>query len=132
MAFPVFGGLLYLLFGGVRLSKRTRKRMERLTELQQETMGDGEAVLAALPDGEESVKAQSRYIARASLFPPHLDTQTWYYPTGEALYARMAHGAGTGGALHLSGVLHHPPGREWDGLWRFWSAMLPGVDVRVL
>ena len=30
MAFPVFGGLLYLLFGGVRLSKRTRKRMERV------------------------------------------------------------------------------------------------------
>ena len=54
MALPVFGGLLYLLFGGVRLSKRTRKRMERLTELQQETMGDGEKVLAALPEGEES------------------------------------------------------------------------------
>ena len=60
LALPIFGGLLYLLFGGIRLNKRTRKRMERLTELQQETMGDGQAVLNALPEGEDSVKVQSR------------------------------------------------------------------------
>ena len=133
LALPIFGGLLYLLFGGVRLSKRTRKRMERLTELQQETMGDGEKVLAALPDGEESVKAQSRYIARASLFPPHLDTQTWYYPTGEALYARMLTELEQAEhSIFLEYFIIHP-GVMWDGILEILERKAAqGVDVRVL
>ena len=133
LALPIFGGLLYLLFGGIRLNKRTRKRMERLTELQQETMGDGQAVLNALPEGEDSVKVQSRYITRASLFPPHQNTQTWYYPTGEALYARMLTELEQAEhSIFLEYFIIHP-GVMWDGILEILERKAAqGVDVRVL
>ena len=133
LALPIFGGLLYLLFGGIRLNKRTRKRMERLTELQQETMGDGQAALNALPEGEDSVKVQSRYITRASLFPPHQNTQTWYYPTGEALYARMLTELEQAEhSIFLEYFIIHP-GVMWDGILEILERKAAqGVDVRVL
>lgn len=133
LALPIFGGLLYLLFGGIHLNKRTRKRMERLTELQQETMGDGQAVLNALPEGEDSVKVQSRYITRASLFPPHQNTQTWYYPTGEALYARMLTELEQAEhSIFLEYFIIHP-GVMWDGILEILERKAAqGVDVRVL
>ena len=133
LALPIFGGLLYLLFGGIRLNKRTRKRMERLTELQQETMGDGQAALNALPEGEDSIKVQSRYITRASLFPPHQNTQTWYYPTGEALYARMLTELEQAEhSIFLEYFIIHP-GVMWDGILEILERKAAqGVDVRVL
>lgn len=39
MALPVFGGLLYLLFGGNRLSQRSRRRLGKLEELQRPRHG---------------------------------------------------------------------------------------------
>lgn len=104
--------------------------MERLTELQQETMGDGQAALNALPEGEDSVKVQSRYITRASLFPPHQNTQTWYYPTGEALYARMLTELEQAEhSIFLEYFIIHP-GVMWDGILEILERKAAqGVDV---
>lgn len=133
LALPVFGGLMYLLFGGNRLSQRTRRQMESLTQLQHQMMGDGgKAVTAFMPE-QESAKVQSQYITRGSLFPPHLGTQTWYYPLGEELYARML--------TELEQAEHSiflqyfiiQPGKMWDGILEILERKAAqGVDVRVL
>lgn len=133
MAFPIFGGLLYLLFGGVRLSQRVRKRMEQLTQLQQNTMGDGKAVLETLPPERESVKIQSQYITRASRYPPHRNTQTWYYPSGETLYARMLEELEKAEHTIFLQYFIIQPGKMWDGMLEILERKAAqGVDVRLL
>lgn len=133
MASPSSGGLLYLLFGGVRLSKRTRKRMERLTELQQETMGGrGKGVGGAAGRGGERESPVPLYRPR-QFVPAHLDTQTWYYPTGEALYARMLTELEQAEhSIFLEYFIIHP-GVMWDGILEILERKAAqGVDVRVL
>ncbi len=133
MALPVFGGLLYLLFGGNRLSQRSRKRLRKLEELQQQAMGDGSQITNLLPAGDINAKVQSRYITKGSLYPPHLHTLTKYYPLGEELFAVML--------KELEQAEHYiflqyfiiQPGEMWNTILEILQRKAAaGLDVRVL
>ena len=131
MAFPVFGGLLFLLFGGGRLNRHIRTRLQQMDDLQREALGN--MSLTTMPVTDESALAQSRYIARASLYPPHDHTVTTYYPLGEDLFKGMLEALEQ--AEHYI-FLQYFTIQEGD----MWGAILEilerkaaaGLDVRVL
>lgn len=133
MTFPVFGGLLYLLFGGNRLSQRSRKRMRKLEELQRQAMGDGSQITDVLPSGDASAKVQSRYITRASLYPPHAHTQTTYYPLGEELFAGMLEELERAEHYIFLQYFTIQEGEMWDAILEILERKVAeGLDVRVL
>lgn len=41
LPFPVFGGILYLLLGGNRISERTRRKMKGIAERSNEVLRGG-------------------------------------------------------------------------------------------
>lgn len=89
MAFPVFGGLFYLLFGGSQLSQRSRNRMKRIGQLSLDALEqEGEDCEALLPEDPQA-RSQSRYIVRSSGFPPYGNTDAVYFPSGEAMWQSM-------------------------------------------
>ena len=86
---PVFGGMLYLLFGGNRLSRRERRRMSQLEKGFQ-----GASLIA--PSCQEELRwispdaaNQSEYIRRIAGGPPYQNTQAEYLPLGEVKFRRM-------------------------------------------
>lgn len=89
LIFPVFGGLLYLLFGGHHLSRHTRKKMQGLDASAQEAMGEDLGVLSILEEQDRGAANQSRYIKYASNCPVHGNTETEYFPLGELKFARL-------------------------------------------
>lgn len=133
MALPVFGGLLYLLFGGNRLSQRSRNRLHKLEELQRQAMGDGSQITELLPSGDSNAKIQSRYITKASLYPPHLHTQTKYYPLGEKLFAGMLEALEQAEHYIFLQYFIIQPGEMWDTILEILTRKVAdGLDVRVL
>lgn len=88
LAFPIFGGIIYLMFGGSHLSKRTKRKMSSLREeSSRELAGDCKAqVLSTL---SEDAVVQARYLEHAAMCPVYGNTQTEYYPLGELKFAAM-------------------------------------------
>lgn len=83
MAFPIFGGLFYLLFGGSTPGKRNRKRMQEIDEKMKGNLRQNQEVLKSIVLESVVAMNQSRYIEKYSLCPVYLNTTTKYLPTGE-------------------------------------------------
>ena len=89
MAFPLFGGFFYLLFGGVRLSSRTRKKMASIATRTAESLKPDEEKIEAIAAEDPSAGTQCRYIQHGAGFPVYQGTSVEYLPLGEVKFARM-------------------------------------------
>lgn len=88
LAFPIFGGIFYLMFGGSHLGKRTKRRLQSIEEeMQQELAGDFQADSLA-PLGQDAV-IQARYLETYALCPVYSNTRTDYFSSGERLFEEM-------------------------------------------
>ena len=88
LTFPIFGGLFYLLFGGNKLSKRTRRKMEGMDRKMVEVLGPDFKAESLIHFGEDAVH-QARYLEHMAHCPVYGGTQTEYFPLGEDCFARM-------------------------------------------
>lgn len=88
---PIFGGLLYLMFG----SKRVNKRLTAVTnDIQKKYAEFSPCVVPSIEkkiakEAPRNVVLQSSYISRASGCLPYGNTQTKYFPSGEELFPVM-------------------------------------------
>lgn len=83
---PVFGGMLYLIFSGNKLSGHKKKKMAGINESMKNT-------LMAAPVSEEELFGenadavfQSRYIRSSAFSPPYRNTEVEYFPLGEDMF----------------------------------------------
>ena len=89
LAFPVFGGLMYLIFGGNKLSRRERKKMATMTERFRKAEEDIPNAMEELAEEDTDAANQARYIKNYADSPPFRNPYPEYLPTGEAKFARM-------------------------------------------
>ena len=88
LPFPVFGGILYLLLGGNRISERTRRKMKGIAERSNEVLrGDFKA--DRLTHLDEDAVGQIRYLERYASCPAYTNTRTEYFPVGDLAFVRM-------------------------------------------
>ena len=131
-AFPVFGGLFYLLFGGSQLSKRSRRRMAELGELSRAAL-EGHVAPPDLFGGDGQAESQSNYIRAASHCPPHGNTQAVYFPLGEDLWHRLLEEIDKAEHFIFLEYFIIRAGVMWDAiLERLERKAKAGVDVRIL
>lgn len=89
LAFPVFGGLLYLVFSiqaSMRLMEPYMKRIDEKTSAK--TSASENSASLAIADFSES-RNQIRYLDEYAGFPVFNDTKTKYYPMGEDFYPEL-------------------------------------------
>lgn len=88
LTLPVFGGLVYLLFGGNRLSKRQQRKMRGMDhQLLGALAADFKAEVLE-PMGADAVN-QSRYLERYAHSPLYRNTLTQYYSLGDDVFPDM-------------------------------------------
>ncbi len=133
MLFPIFGWLLYVMFGGNRLSKRTRRKMQSMNEvmieeLQSSCKADSFAELAG-----EDAKVMASYIERNAFCPVYSNTETEYFPLGENQFESIL--------CELEKAEHYifleffiiEPGKMWNSILGILEEKAAaGVEVRVL
>lgn len=88
LLFPLFGGLVYVLVGGNRLSHRMQARMQGMSRkmaqvLQQDNKAEDLEVF-----GLDAVN-QSRYLERYALCPAYTNTAVRYFSLGDASFSPM-------------------------------------------
>ena len=73
LAVPVFGGLMYLFYGGNKIGKRARRKMLRQEECVRIFMGHSRPEVRAVLEEQGGVAStQARYLEDASFCPPHI------------------------------------------------------------
>ena len=88
LALPVFGIVLYALFGGNRLSARLKRKMAFVQRTLRSNLIPDEEVSRQLAREDADAAVQSQYLLAAD-FPVYRNTQTVYFPSGESCFERM-------------------------------------------
>jgi len=85
---PVFGGMLYLIFSGNKLSAHKKKKMARINESMKNTLTT-DTSHESLFEQDSDAGFQSRYILSGAFSPPFVNTEVEYFPLGDELFPAM-------------------------------------------
>lgn len=93
LAFPVFGSLLYLIFGGNKTTGQERRRLQEIQTnmsraLEMDPLAD-QADVASIRQVSPSAANQSSYLTDHALLPPFRHTEADYFPQGEGYFKAM-------------------------------------------
>ena len=86
---PIFGLMVYFLFGRSGLTKHTRERMDAVNRQVEALFQRDSAVEKGLEKESRSAYLQSSYIDKWAGFPLYQNTQTKYYSCGEEMFPDM-------------------------------------------
>lgn len=86
---PVFGALMYFVFGARKVPKALRVRDSQLQKSMNRYMKREEEMVDDLRDSDLNAYKQSRYISSASEFPIYKHTRTRYFALGEDQFKAM-------------------------------------------
>lgn len=88
LLFPIFGGLFYLLFGGNKLSKRYRKKMQAIKSKMSMSFSNEDAIMDLKQDNLIAFK-QANYIQKEANAPIYKNSAVEYLSSGEKMFAKM-------------------------------------------
>ena len=112
MAFPLVGGIFYLIFANKYVSKQIRDEMDA-TERE---MAHYLPSTAPIPNNADALLL-SQYIYNITGFPAYAGTTSTYFPLGEGMYQQMLHQLENAKNYILMEYFIVHPGKMWDGIF---------------
>lgn len=132
LAFPLFGLMLYLIFGGNRLSARLKRKMDSIDRLLRNNLRQDVSVCDKLSRKFPDAAIQSHYLTE-NAFPVYSDTQTQYFPSGEPCWAAMLEELKKAQKTIYLEYFIICPGRMWNTIVDILEEKAAaGVDVRLI
>lgn len=89
MIFPIFGGLFYVLFGGNKISTRSRRKMKSISFKLKANLKQDEEILEELKKENIDAYTQAYYMKQNATSPIYKNTKTEYLPIGEVYFERL-------------------------------------------
>ena len=89
LAFPIAGISIYLTFGGRRLSRPVQQRVQKAEDLTRENLWQEKVTREALQDVSDPAAVTSTYLHTVTGYPVYDNTETVYFPLGDAMYPQM-------------------------------------------
>lgn len=132
LIFPLFGGLVYLLLGGNRLSQRVQGKMRVMNQQMLKTLAPDFKAATLDSMGADAVN-QARYLERYAHCPLYQNTLTEYFPLGDDVFPRIL--AELKNAEHYIFIEYFiiDRGVLWDAMVEVLEEKAKtGVDVRVI
>lgn len=133
MLVPVFGGVIYLVLGGNRISRRERRRMSELEKGFEEIGLVTPEPVRNLRGLSEDAANQSEYIRRSTGSPVFRNTSVEYLPLGEVKFARMLEELEKAEHYIFLEYFIIQEGKMWDPILEILERKAQaGLDVRVM
>lgn len=83
---PLFGGLVFLLWGGGKTTPKFKKRWIAISSKLKDSLRQDDKVVSKLEYNHMHYARQSNYLYNESRFPVYDGTHTTFYPTGEEFF----------------------------------------------
>lgn len=133
MAFPVFGGLVYLMFGGQKVPKALRERDQESQKYIQSMRSQNLKIMDELEELDPLAHKQSRYLWESVGFPVYQHTQARYFPLGDKQFPVLLEELKKAKKFIFLEFFIIAPGIMWDSILEILiEKAKEGVDVRVL
>ncbi|MDO4261679.1 MAG: cardiolipin synthase [Eubacteriales bacterium] len=89
MGFPLLGGVLYLMIGNKKPSKKLARRMAEVKDGMSATMAQNVPILEEIRASDPAAAGNVQYIGKYGPYPVWKNTSVRYYPVGEAMFSDM-------------------------------------------
>lgn len=133
MTLPVFGGLIYLLFGGQKVPKELRKRDSESQHATQEVVWQNRQIMDELIQTDPIAHKQANYIWKNAGFPIYKHTETTFFSIGEKKFEAMIIELKKAEKFIFLEYFIIAPGIMWDTILDILiDKVKEGVDVRIL
>ena len=133
LSLPVLGGLLYLVIGHKRPSRKLRKRLEKEEERTAGELKQDREILENVKALDNSVGGQMAYLSDVGGFPVQTHTETQYFRAGEELYPYLVEELKKAEHFIFIEFFIINPGKMWDSILDILEEKAEnGVDVRVI
>ena len=133
LAFPVAGICIYFTFGGRRLSRPVRQRMQVADDIVRENLWQEKITLEALQNVSDPAAVSSVFLHQTAGFPVYDNTETEYFPLGDLVYPRMLEELKKAEKYIFLEYFIIGQGEMWNGVLEILKEKAAqGVDVRVL
>ena len=133
LAFPVAGVCIYLTFGGRRLSRLVRQRMQVADDIIRENLWQERITQEALQNVSDPAAVTAAFLHNVSGFPVYDNTETEYFSLGDAAYPRMLEELRKAEHYIFLEYFIIGQGEMWDGILEILKEKAAqGVDVRVM
>lgn len=133
LVFPVMGGILYLLFGGGRLTPRMRQGLRAMEENMAAALRRDFHAKEMEEEAGTGAANQARYLEKYAHCPVYPDTKTDYYPLGDAALEPMLRALEGAKRYIFLEYFIIDRGEFWDSILEILKKKArEGVDVRVI
>jgi len=133
MAVPLFGGLLYLLFGVKRTPNAMVKNLVDFDARRSGVLRQDETAVAEIRAMDLNIAGQTSYISNIAGFPIYKNTDAEYYSFGEAAYPVMLEELRKARHFIFLEYFIVENGGMWKGILEILEQKAKeGVDVRLI
>ncbi|MDP2790443.1 MAG: cardiolipin synthase [Rectinemataceae bacterium] len=133
LVFPVFGGILYLFFGQIRLSGDMKRKIKESEKKIQPLVTHGAENLRKLESLNIDAAMQSRYLSLNARSPVWINTATEYLPSGEIAFESILEALKKAEYFIFLEFFIIGEGRMWDTILAILvEKAKQGIDVRVM
>lgn len=130
---PLFGGLIYLLFGTKSPTSRMRKKLERAQAELLPYAEDSSALIEEICRGDAHIGGQIRYLNQIGNFALYQNTRTTYFPLGDDAFSAMLEEIKRAERFIFLEFFIVAEGKMWDSILEVLEQKASqGVDVRVI
>lgn len=129
--FPLFGGLMYLLFGNMRPARRIRNRLNVELENTKKYYSGRKSITDEIAD--PVARGMFRYAEDVGGYAAAKNTTSEYFPVGEDMYAKMLPELEKAKDFIFFEYFIINGGKMWDSILEILRRKVAeGVDVRVI
>lgn len=89
LVMPVFGGVLYLVYGRAHFAKREIKRTRKITEIYHEALNSRPFANEELKKIDPNVSVQTDYLLKCADAPVYKNTKIQYFSLGDDMFPVM-------------------------------------------
>ena len=133
LGIPMIGGILYVLFGNKRASRRLGIKIEQEHKQYLPTMQPNEEISRTIYNSKRRAAGITTYLQEKCSFPVWGNTQSTYYPIGEEMYEDMLTELRKAEKFIFMEYFIIEPGVMWNTIAAIlYEKAAQGVDVRVM
>lgn len=133
LSFPIFGALLYILYGGNKFGRKMRIEIQKLNNKTSELLKQNKEVSSKLSAKDKDAANQSSYITNNANTPIYDDSTAKYFELGDSAFVDMLEELKKAKEYIFLEYFIIAKGRMWDEILEILvKKVKEGVDVRVI
>ncbi|MBR5452137.1 MAG: cardiolipin synthase [Clostridia bacterium] len=130
---PLFGGLIFLLWGGGKTTPKFKKRWIAISSKLKDSLRQDDKVVSKLEYNHMHYARQSSYLYNESGFPVYDGTHTTFYPTGEEFFIAVIEELEAAQKFIFIEFFILAEGELWNRIYKVLRKKIKqGVEVRII